>query len=97
MFNILSIVFGLIALILPLFTFKGTLRSWAIFSVASFSSGLIALVLQFFEINERVLAEDFTSLMDTMDSLVYVVILFSGLTLLLNFISCLVVLRKARV
>lgn len=97
MFNIFSLVFGLIALLLPLFTLRGELRRFVVFSIASFSSGFFALSLQFLEINLRVRAEDFTALMDTMSTLVFVAILFTGLTILVNFFTYLFLVRKTTV
>lgn len=94
MFNILSLLFGLLAWVLPLLALKGSLQKWAIFSMASFSSSLLALVLQFFEINSRIEIEDFSALMDTIGTLVWVTVILSLITLLLNFVSYLVVSRK---
>lgn len=79
-----SILLGLAAWTIPLLQLSRLRRDGAAGGVVSFSLALVSLALQFFEILDRVEAGDWSALMDTVPALTLVVVLFSGISILLN-------------
>jgi len=94
MFNILSIVFGILAVALPILARRKELKKWVIFSIASFSSCISALIFQLLEINDRVEINDIATVMDTIGSLVIVGILISVITVILNTVSLMITVKN---
>lgn len=86
--SVASIVLGLLAWGLPIWNMTLARKKRAA-AAASFSWGLafLSLVFQFLDIARTVHNGDWSSLMDTADALVIVVVLFGGVTLLLNVLS----------
>ena len=84
-YNLLSLVLGLVALILPIIRItlvKNQKRNnTEFYSILSFSICCIALCLQFFEYDSVVRAGDWTALMDTLG-----VVSFAGVTLIVFII-----------
>jgi len=84
-YNLLSLVLGLVALILPIIRItlvknqKG--NNTEFYSILSFSICCTALCLQFFEYDSVVRAGDWTALMDTLG-----VVSFAGVTLIVFII-----------
>lgn len=89
--NLGSLVFGLIAWILPVINLmqqnKADSRNLVVFSVASVSACAISLCIQIFSIRFLVTSEDWSALMDTTPALVLVASLLLVVTLLLNAIT----------
>jgi hypothetical protein len=91
MYNLGSLVFGVLALILPFIAIarhnKGNLQNYYLFTMGSFGSCLIALCLQFADIHRQINVGDWTALIDTIATLHWVAIILALITLLLNYIS----------
>lgn len=87
LFSVVSIVTGLIAWGIPIWkiSFFGK-RNSVIFSISSFGFALISVMVQFFDIARIVHKNDWSALLDTIDVLAVVVVLFSAITLILNII-----------
>lgn len=89
-FNLGSLVLGAIAWILPvinIFGYGKRSRNWVTLSVMSISACSISLFLQICSFYERVKAEDWSALMDTVSVIASVpAILLIG-TILLNVIT----------
>jgi len=89
--NLGSLVFGLIAWILPVINLmkhhKADPRNLVVFSVASVSACAISLCMQIFSINYLVTLEDWSALMDTTPALVLVASILLAVTLMLNAIT----------
>lgn len=86
--SVASIVIGLAAWGVPIWNITLARKKRAA-AAASFSWGLafLSLVFQFLDIAQEVHTEDWSALMDTIDALVLVVVLFGGVTLVLNLLS----------
>ena len=88
--NVGSLVLGLIAWILPVINisrYKKRSSSWIELSIISLSACSISLFFQICSFNERVKAEDWTALMDTISVIASVpAILLIG-TIILNVIT----------
>lgn len=88
--NLGSLVFGVIAWILPVINlsrYDKRSRNWVTFSIMSISACSISLFLQIFSFYERVKAEDWSALMDTVSIIASVpAILLIG-TIILNTIT----------
>ncbi len=89
--NFGSIVFGLIAWILPIVSLvqrnKISHRRGAIFTTASLSACAASLCLQIFELNHRVNIQDWAALMDTSYAVAWIALLFLVVTIVLNVIA----------
>ncbi|MCM3740313.1 hypothetical protein M3210_08520 [Oceanobacillus luteolus] len=89
-FNLVSLVLGGMAWILPVISmlkYEDHFKRWAAFSMISLMACSAALFFQIFSLYERVKAEDWAALLDTMSFIVSVsVILLIG-TILLNVIT----------
>ncbi|MGL5652244.1 MAG: hypothetical protein ACRDDE_10830 [Paraclostridium sp.] len=85
-----SLLFGLIACILPMCNIimqnKVGNRYWGIISIASFSACGISLCLQIFYINHLVNIEDWTAMMDTLSMVSLGSLLLLITTIILNII-----------
>lgn len=81
--NVGSLIFGLVAWIVPFLSFK-KLNDVTRKIVISFSACVAALCLQFFEMNHRVQVQDWAALMDTMGALKWIAVILSVITILLN-------------
>lgn len=89
-FNVASIVLGLVAWILPIISilkYKEHFKSWITFSIISLIACSAALFFQIYSLYERVKAQDWTALLDTMSIIVSLpAILIIG-TILFNVIT----------
>lgn len=85
--NLGSLILGIIAWILPMINisrYEKRSRNWATFSVASLSACAISLFFQIWSFYERVKAEDWSALMDTISVIASVPAILLVGTLLLN-------------
>ncbi|AOY74550.1 hypothetical protein [Clostridium formicaceticum] len=84
-----SLLLGLIAWIVPFLAMKHP-RKDAVkncsFIIVSFSACVASLCLQLFEINHRVQIQDWSALMDTIGTLIWVAVILAVITLILNII-----------
>lgn len=91
LFNIGSIVLGLVAWILPTINLirynKGGQKNWITFSILSISACSISLWFQIFYNNYLVKIEDLSALLDTTPTLVIVSGVLVFITIGLNIIS----------
>lgn len=88
--DIASILLGLIAWILPLYHLSSSKKSdlsLAQNTFLSFSACSVSLVLQFFHIATTVKNGDWSTLMDTSNTLALVAAIFVLVTIILNLIS----------
>ena len=96
--NLGSLVFGLIAWILPGINLmqykKANHRNMVVFSIASVSTCAIALCMQIYVTRLLVTREDWSALMDISPALVLVATTLLGVTLILNAITLVVYYRK---
>ncbi|NLW52551.1 MAG: hypothetical protein GXY87_04210 [Tissierellia bacterium] len=85
-FNILSLLFGLISIGLPLFVVLqgSTLRRKYRFTIFSLSSMVITLLLQLFDQKKYIVAGDISALQDTSGSTILVAVLLSIFVIMLN-------------
>lgn len=87
-----SLLFGLIAIILPIINLmrenKSINKNWSIFSIASASACAISLFMQIFYINHLVNIEDWTAMMDTLSTVALASALLLVITITLNAIVC---------
>lgn len=98
MLNLLSIIFGLIALALPGINFsqkETNSRKMALVLVMSISSCLISIFVQILEINRRIKIEDWTALTDTIDGTIWVSAILLIVIILLNSVSLFLFSNKA--
>lgn len=82
-----SLLLGLIAWIVPFLAMKQPRKNPFknyFFVIVSFSACIGALCLQLFEINNRVQTKDWSALMDTMGTLIWVTVIFAAITFILN-------------
>lgn len=89
--NLGSLVFGLIAWVLPVLTLmqhnKADHRHWAALSVASVSACAISLCMQIFYTDHLVKIEDWAALMDTSHAVAMVATILLVVTIILNAIT----------
>ncbi|NLY38533.1 MAG: hypothetical protein GX044_04440 [Firmicutes bacterium] len=89
--NLGSLVFGLMAWILPIVNLvlrdPAGHKGWAVFSVASSSACALALCLQIFYQNYLVRMEAWSALMDTSSAVALVSAILLLVTVLLNAVS----------
>ena len=92
-----SLLFGLIALIIPIINLmwenKSINKKWGIFSIASASACAISLCMQIFYINHLVNIEDWTAMMDTLNTVALASGLLLVITITLNVIVCAIYYR----
>ena len=88
MLNLGSLVFGLIAWVLPIINLvqhdKARHRNWAALSVASVSACAVSLCMQIFYSNHLVEIEDWSALADTSSAVASAAILLLVVTVILN-------------
>ena len=91
LFNSASLVLGLIAWILPVINLmqhkKDENRNWVVLSTISLSACAISLFFQILYNNHLVNIADWTALMDTTNSLVFVASVLLAVTIILNIIT----------
>ena len=96
--NLGSLVFGLIAWILPGINLmqhrKADPGNMVVFSLASVGSCAIALCIQIYSFNLLVTKEDWSALMDTSPARVLAATILLGVTLILNVITLVAYHRK---
>ena len=88
--NLGSLVLGLIAWILPAINitrYEKRSRNWITLSIVSLSACSISLFLQIYSFYERVKANDWAALMDTMDVIASVPAILLIVTIILNAIT----------
>jgi len=87
LFSVGSIIMGFIAWGIPIWqTFFGRLKKTASIAIASLGFALISLMIQFFQIANDVHTGDWAAIEDTIDVLLGVIVLFGGITFVLNVI-----------
>ena len=87
LFSVGSIITGLIAWGIPIWqTFLGRIKRTATIAIASLGFALTSLVIQFFQIANDVHTGDWAAIEDTIDVLLGVIVLFCGITFVLNII-----------
>ena len=87
LFSVGSIITGVIAWGIPIWqTFFGRLKKTASIAIASLGFALISLMIQFFQIANDVHTGDWAAIEDTIDVLLGVIVLFGGITFVLNVI-----------
>ncbi len=85
-FNVLSGVFGIGALIIPVLSSIQGQNCGSRPIAVSLSAYILALVFQIFDIGERVKLQDWTALADTMEWVSFTAALFALIIILLNII-----------
>ncbi|MCG8483035.1 MAG: hypothetical protein MJA31_06970 [Clostridia bacterium] len=89
--NLGSIIFGLIACILPIINLmqlnQPNQKKWIIFSVTSLSSCSISLSMQIFYTKYLVSIEDWSALMDTSNAVALAAVILLIVTILLNALT----------
>ena len=89
--NPASLVLGLIAWILPVINLmqhkKDENRNWVVLSTISLGACAISLFFQILYNNHLVNISDWTALMDTTNSLVFVALVLLVVTIILNIIT----------
>lgn len=71
-------------------------KKYVNYIIFSFSSCIASLCLQLFEINDRVRMRDFSAIMDTIGTLVWVAAILAVITIILNIIALVVCTKKER-
>ncbi|QSQ09691.1 hypothetical protein H0A61_02070 [Koleobacter methoxysyntrophicus] len=96
--NLGSLLLGLIAWIVPILAIKHTgkdsVKNCFRFSIISFSACITSLCLQLFEINHRVQIQDWSALMDTIGTLIWVAVILVVITLILNILVLSICCKK---
>jgi len=97
--NIGSLIFGLIAWILPVVNLtqhrKSGSRSWSVFSVASAVSCAVSLYMQILYTDHLVQVEDWSALLDTSHAVAWLSAVLLIVTIVLN-VATLAVYRRKR-
>lgn len=92
-----SLLLGLIAWIVPFLVMKkpgkDAVKNFS-FIIVSFSACVAALCLQLFEINHRVQIQDWSALMDTMGTLLWVAVILAVVTFILNIMVLVICSEK---
>ncbi len=100
LYNPASLVFGLIAWILPIVNLmrdrRKNHRNWVVLSIMSISACAISLCSQILNNNHLVEIEDWSALMDTMDAIAFAAAVLLIVTIILNAIT-LIVYRDKKV
>ncbi|OCN00872.1 hypothetical protein A7X67_10545 [Clostridium sp. W14A] len=98
--NIASLVFGLIAWILPVVNLtqrnKANSRSWPVFSVASAASCAVSLYMQILYTDHLVQVEDWSALLDTSHAVAWLSAVLLIVTIVLNVVTLAVCRRKRK-
>lgn len=99
MLNIGSLVFGLIAWVLPVVNLsqgkRSDYRHWTILSVVSVSACAASLCMQIFYQEYLVKIQDWSALMDTTHAVAWVSIILLAVTIVLNIITFVVYHKNA--
>lgn len=90
LFNLGSLILGLIAWIVPFTAAKQRLKQSGAYMIISFSACSIALCLQLFEISYRVDIQDLVAVMDTIGTLKWISVILITITIGLNIFAHLV-------
>lgn len=94
LFNLFSLVFGLIAWTFPVVNLirckKQHRRNWVVFSIMSISACAVSLCLQIFYNHHLVKIEDWSALMDTTGAIAVVASILLVTTIMLNVITLIV-------
>jgi cytochrome c oxidase subunit 4 len=98
--NLGSLLLGLTAWIVPILAIKHSgkhaVNNCFNFIIVSFSACVASLCLQLFEINHRVQIKDWSALMDTIGTLVWVALILAVITLILNIIALDIYCKKEK-
>ncbi len=92
-----SLLLGLIAWIVPFLAMKHARKSAVkicSFVIVSFSACVASLCLQLFEINHRVQIQDWSALMDTIGTLIWVAVMLAVITFILNIMVLVICYEK---
>lgn len=96
--NLGSLIFGLIALILPVVNLircdKTQHRNWATLSMASASACAVSLCMQILYGYHLVMIEDWSALMDTSSAVAWAATILLAVTIILNLITLIVYHEK---
>ena len=96
--NLGSLLLGLIAWIVPIlamkYPIKNAVKNCSYFIIISFSACVASLCLQLFEINHRVQIHDWSALMDTTGTLIWVAVILAVITLIINVVALGICLEK---
>lgn len=88
--NLGSLILGLIAWIVPVISLmrikKGNNQNYLALSAISLSSCAISLTLQISSISQIVKIQDWTAILDTIDSIVFVSMILVAVTIILNIV-----------
>lgn len=95
MYNIGSLILGLLAWTVPLLAIGKKYR-FALCCVGSLSCCVVSLLLRLLEVKRRVDFSDWSALMDTMDAVVLAAVVMIGGMFVMNFIA-LCGFRKAEI
>ena len=88
MFNLLSVVLGIMAWVLGSFSASAKeVRKSHGLSVASFSACAVSLVSQFFEIGRRAALNDYTAIEDTIRGVIIAAVVLVAVTIGLNVMA----------
>src|SRR5690625_1290628 len=87
MLNLGSLLLGITAWVVPFLAMKHPPKKSFIFIIFSFSACIESLCLQIFDINNRVQIEVWSSLMDTIGALIWVVVILSIIANIHNIIA----------
>lgn len=91
MLNVLSLILGLIAWIVPVVSLmkfeRNKRRNWVLFSITSLIACASSLFVQILEVYDRVQIEDFSALTDLMRAIVWVSAVLLFVTIVLNIIN----------
>ncbi|EKN64638.1 hypothetical protein P9E76_00105 [Schinkia azotoformans] len=92
--NVVSLVLGLVAWILPVVNLmrykKNAHNNWFVLSIMSISACAISLYFQIFYHYHLVKSKDWTALMDTMGAVVFAAEVLLIITIILNVITLIV-------
>ncbi|HLR69701.1 MAG TPA: hypothetical protein VK105_21645 [Virgibacillus sp.] len=94
MLNLGSLLLGIIAWVVPFLAMKHPSKKCFNFIIFSFSACIASLCLQLFEINNRVQLEDWSALMDTIGTLIWVAVILAVITIILNIIAVVICTQK---
>ncbi|NLY44842.1 MAG: hypothetical protein GX053_02465 [Tissierella sp.] len=98
LFNLGSLLLGLIAWIVPILAMKyhkkNEIKHCFYFIIVSFSACIASLCLQLFEVNHRVQIKDWSALMDTMGTLIWVAVILASVTLIVNIMALFICSKK---
>lgn len=96
--NLGSLLLGLTAWIVPILAIKNfgksEMNNCFRFIIVSFSACVASLCLQLFEINHRIQIQDWSALMDTIGTLIWVAVVLAVITLILNMMALVICCEK---